>query len=378
MAGSLMYLAASRPDLVFVVCMCARYQAKSTKKHLEVIKRVFRYLRSTINLGLWYPKDIAMALTAYADADHEGCHDTRIRYDDVVLMFSCDPQSLVVGYSLDVNGLPFDIHASDKMAEENVPTPTPTRSDEQILPFNAWLPVRKGNLLLDLHKLQKNPIFRISDAKTRVYSFQLDKQWFTLNYDLLHKALEITHVDSAHPFESPPAGEQVMDFVNELGYPKAIHFVSKMHVIPKVEKDEFFRKPILQKLITKAIQNLPYYQQYLEMVARKPTAKKGGQKKIASKANKPKKPAMAKQPALAEQIKLRTDHLVDEEDEEPQPAPEIPVEDDEYNLQRGIQMSLESFQAPVSGVAIREPTLGITQRLPVVEGKGKGIATDDQ
>ncbi|GKE70883.1 hypothetical protein Tco_1528955, partial [Tanacetum coccineum] len=74
-------------------------------------------------------------------------------------------------------------------------------------------------------------------------------------------------------------------------------------VIPKVEKDEFFRKPILQKLITKAIQNLPYYQQYLEMVARKPTAKKGGQKKIASKANKPKKPTTAKQPALAEQTK---------------------------------------------------------------------------
>ncbi|GJW71962.1 hypothetical protein Tco_0128879 [Tanacetum coccineum] len=63
----------------------------------------------------------------------------------------------------------------------------------------------------------------------------------------------------------------------------------------------------------------------------------------------------------------RTDHLVDEEDEEPQPAPEIPVEDDEYNLQIGIQMSLESFQAPVGGVAIREPALGITQRLPVVE-----------
>ncbi|GJW78272.1 hypothetical protein Tco_0139954 [Tanacetum coccineum] len=50
----------------------------------------------------------------------------------------------------------------DKMAEENVPALAPTRSDEQILPFKVWLPVRKGNLLLDLQKLQKNPIFRIS------------------------------------------------------------------------------------------------------------------------------------------------------------------------------------------------------------------------
>ncbi|GJS16291.1 hypothetical protein Tco_0410763 [Tanacetum coccineum] len=77
MIGSLMYLTASRPDLVFVVCMCARYQSKPTKKHLEAVKRVFRYLQGTINMGLWYPKDTAMALTAYADADHAGCQDTR-------------------------------------------------------------------------------------------------------------------------------------------------------------------------------------------------------------------------------------------------------------------------------------------------------------
>nr|GEY54525.1 integrase, catalytic region, zinc finger, CCHC-type, peptidase aspartic, catalytic [Tanacetum cinerariifolium] len=77
MVGSLMYLIASRPDLVFVVCMCARYQAKPTKKHLETLKRVFRYLKGIINWGLWYPKDTAMALTAYADADHAGCQDMR-------------------------------------------------------------------------------------------------------------------------------------------------------------------------------------------------------------------------------------------------------------------------------------------------------------
>nr|GEW98482.1 integrase, catalytic region, zinc finger, CCHC-type, peptidase aspartic, catalytic [Tanacetum cinerariifolium] len=77
MVGSLIYLTASRPDLVFAICMCARYQAKPTKKHLEALKRVFRYLKGTINWGLWYPKDTAMALTAYADADHAGCQDTR-------------------------------------------------------------------------------------------------------------------------------------------------------------------------------------------------------------------------------------------------------------------------------------------------------------
>ncbi|GJR58320.1 retrovirus-related pol polyprotein from transposon TNT 1-94 [Tanacetum coccineum] len=76
MVGSLMYLTASRPDLVFAVCMCARYQAKPTKKHLEAIKRIFRYLKGTINMGLWYPKNNTMSLTAYADADHAGCQDS--------------------------------------------------------------------------------------------------------------------------------------------------------------------------------------------------------------------------------------------------------------------------------------------------------------
>ncbi|GJV15755.1 retrovirus-related pol polyprotein from transposon TNT 1-94 [Tanacetum coccineum] len=71
MIESLMYLTASRPDLLFAVCMCSR----PTKKHLEAVKQVFRYLQGTINMGLWYPKDTAMALTAYAD--HAGCQDTR-------------------------------------------------------------------------------------------------------------------------------------------------------------------------------------------------------------------------------------------------------------------------------------------------------------
>ncbi|GKA83450.1 retrovirus-related pol polyprotein from transposon TNT 1-94, partial [Tanacetum coccineum] len=77
MVGTLMYLTANRPDLTFVVCMYARYQAKPTEKHLHAIKRIFKYLRGTVNRGLWYPKNSSIALTAYADADHAGCQDTR-------------------------------------------------------------------------------------------------------------------------------------------------------------------------------------------------------------------------------------------------------------------------------------------------------------
>ncbi|GKC78582.1 retrovirus-related pol polyprotein from transposon TNT 1-94 [Tanacetum coccineum] len=77
MIGSLMYLIASRLDLVFAMYMCARYQSKPTKNHLKAVKRVFRYLQGTINMGLWYLKDTVMTLTTYVDADHAGCQDTR-------------------------------------------------------------------------------------------------------------------------------------------------------------------------------------------------------------------------------------------------------------------------------------------------------------
>nr|GEZ12905.1 integrase, catalytic region, zinc finger, CCHC-type, peptidase aspartic, catalytic [Tanacetum cinerariifolium] len=77
MIGSLMYLTSSRPDLTYAVCLCSRYQAKPTKKHLNPVKRIFRYLKETINMGLWYSKDIGMSLTAYADVDHAGCQNTR-------------------------------------------------------------------------------------------------------------------------------------------------------------------------------------------------------------------------------------------------------------------------------------------------------------
>nr|GEV18384.1 equilibrative nucleotide transporter 8-like [Tanacetum cinerariifolium] len=249
------------------------YQAKPTKNHLEVIKRFFRYLKRTINIGHWYPKDTAMALTAYADADHAGCQDIR----------------------------------RNKMAEENVHALT--RTDEH--------------------------------------------------------ALGITPKDSAHPFVAPPASDLVIDFVNNLGYPKELQFVLKIHnihkrsqsplhittddyslsnlkFVPKGELDEVFGMTIPKDLITDVIHG------------------EGGKKKKAPLAGKSKQPTRSKQSALAKQTKpvkektsklspskkirkgkvmkihkgKRYGHLVDEKDEEGQPAHEPQVEDDENNYQR--------------------------------------------
>ncbi|GJX72701.1 retrovirus-related pol polyprotein from transposon TNT 1-94 [Tanacetum coccineum] len=77
MVGALMYLTASRPDIVHATCYCARYQAKPTEKHLTAVKRIFRYLKDSINMGLWYPKDTGFELTTFSDSDHAGYLDSR-------------------------------------------------------------------------------------------------------------------------------------------------------------------------------------------------------------------------------------------------------------------------------------------------------------
>nr|GEZ95700.1 ribonuclease H-like domain-containing protein [Tanacetum cinerariifolium] len=76
MIGALMYLTSSKPDIVHATCLCARYQAKPTEKHLKEVKRIFCYLRGTINTSLWYTKDYGFELTGFSDADYARCKDT--------------------------------------------------------------------------------------------------------------------------------------------------------------------------------------------------------------------------------------------------------------------------------------------------------------
>ncbi|GJR31807.1 putative ribonuclease H-like domain-containing protein [Tanacetum coccineum] len=72
MIGSLMYLTSSRPDIMFAVCVCARYQVNTKVSHLHAVKRIFRYLKGQPKLGLWYPKDSPFDLVAYTHSDYAG------------------------------------------------------------------------------------------------------------------------------------------------------------------------------------------------------------------------------------------------------------------------------------------------------------------
>jgi hypothetical protein len=73
MIGSLLYVTASRPDLMFSVCLCARFQASPRESYLKAVKRISRYLKHTQNVGLWYPKGAKFELIGYSDSDYVGC-----------------------------------------------------------------------------------------------------------------------------------------------------------------------------------------------------------------------------------------------------------------------------------------------------------------
>ena len=74
MIGSLLYLYASRPDIMLSVCMCARFQANLKECHLMAVKRILRYLIHTPNLSLWYPKGSKFDLLGYSDPDYASCN----------------------------------------------------------------------------------------------------------------------------------------------------------------------------------------------------------------------------------------------------------------------------------------------------------------
>ncbi|GJR40126.1 putative ribonuclease H-like domain-containing protein [Tanacetum coccineum] len=103
MIGSLMYLTASRPDIMFVVCACARFQVTPKMSHLHAVKRIFRYLKGQPKLCLWYPRDSPFDLEAFSDSDYagaslvrksttRGCQFLRKR----LISWQCKKQTIVV------------------------------------------------------------------------------------------------------------------------------------------------------------------------------------------------------------------------------------------------------------------------------------------
>ncbi|GJW63593.1 retrovirus-related pol polyprotein from transposon TNT 1-94 [Tanacetum coccineum] len=89
MIGSLLYLTASRPDIQFSVCLCALFQKALKTSHLEAVKRIFRYIKGTTHLGLWYPKGTSIETVVYADSDHAGDYVDRKSTSSICTFVGC-------------------------------------------------------------------------------------------------------------------------------------------------------------------------------------------------------------------------------------------------------------------------------------------------
>nr|GEU38180.1 hypothetical protein [Tanacetum cinerariifolium] len=524
MVSSLMYLTASRPDLVFVVCMCTRSTSGSaqflgeklvswsSKKQkstaISTIEAKYIAMSGCCTQILWMRSQLSdygfafNMIPLYCDNRSaialccNNVHYSRSKYIDIRHYFICEQVEkgmvelyfVMTDYQLAyifTKALPrerfefllsrlgltvldsglHDSHDgslqclsdsglqyfpdSDKMANENVLAPAPIRSDDQILPFTAWVPIGKRNFILDL---QKNPIFQI------FMDILQNTNFFIACTALASEALEITTVDQAHQFVLPPSSDAIMDFLNQLGYLREIHFVLRMGVINLYQpwrailsvinqcitgKTSRFDRPrypalqILWDIITRT--NIDYaklmWEEFIQAIQAflidkdnmgSPT-KKGKKTKphvipysrftkliiyylrrhhnIHQRSRSPLNLVeddlslgiLKKSPKSTHLQKVRKGKVIkaqnvksslqlvnepDEEHDQPEAILKPQGTGEEYDLERAIQMTLESFQeqgqAHVGRVDIREPVVEATRPLPVVKSNGKAITTEEQ
>ncbi|GKB28619.1 retrovirus-related pol polyprotein from transposon TNT 1-94, partial [Tanacetum coccineum] len=268
MVGTLMYLTSSRPDLVYVVCMYARYQARPTEKHLHAIKIIFRYLSGTVNRGLWYLKDSAIALTSFADADYAGCQDTRRK------VCNCWETNLLAGHQKGRKALQYPVRKLNILPCPAVISLHKSASGEwsrRALLCQNGISVgghlhqgsmsRKNEFLIDKlglrsftletlkelaneagidskNKLLKNELVALENRraiskcymrinpgmkpKESTYQVALDALALTTCYP----AFLITAEVPGKEFDEPPTEEEALSFIRELGHSGEIRYIT--------------------------------------------------------------------------------------------------------------------------------------------------------
>ncbi|GJV29698.1 retrovirus-related pol polyprotein from transposon TNT 1-94 [Tanacetum coccineum] len=262
MIGSLMYLTSSRPDLIYAVCLCARYQAKPTEKHLNAVKRIFRYLKGTINIGLWYSKDTDMSLAAYSDADHAGCQDTRRSTSrstqflgdklvswsskkqkstaissteaEYIALSGCCAQILCNVQHYRAKHIHVRYHFIKEQVENGILELYFVRTEYQLVDiFTKPLPIERFNFLIE--KLDRNPViilkadvpeifmqqfwYTIKKVKdTESYEFLLANKKCTINAEVFRTILDICLRVEGVDFMDVPDDDTTLTFLIDLGY----------------------------------------------------------------------------------------------------------------------------------------------------------------
>ncbi|GJT56427.1 retrovirus-related pol polyprotein from transposon TNT 1-94 [Tanacetum coccineum] len=284
MIGALMYLTSSRPDIVHATCFCARYQAKPTEKHLKEVKRIFRYLRGSVNMGLWYTKDSSFELTGFSDADYSGCKDTfkitfggaqflgeklvswsskkqdcmalstakaeymslsvccaeviwmRTQLTDYGVHFNkipiyCDSKS-AIGISCNpiqhsrTKHIVVHYHFLKEHVEKGMIELYFVKTDNQLADlFNKALPADRFNYLvrrLGMRSLSPQELDRLAKSTSELYSLV-----FTVTMEIL---LETTSNKLLVEFNEPPTEEEALSFIRELGHFGEIKYITDVIV----------------------------------------------------------------------------------------------------------------------------------------------------
>ncbi|GJZ10708.1 retrovirus-related pol polyprotein from transposon TNT 1-94 [Tanacetum coccineum] len=267
MIGSLMYLTSSKPDLIYAVCLCARYQAKPTENHLNMVKRIFRYLEGTINMRLWYSKDTDMSLTTYLDADHAGCQDTRRSTSgsaqflgDKLVSWSSKKQksTAISNYGFQFNKIPLyydnksaidiccnnvqhsrakpinrTIQLLDQKARNINPVVTQQVAlDNVLVAPEKRLKIERCNARIEFSKPQNKATYQNTIKKIRdtdAYSFKIDKKKCRVDTEVFREILQIFTSLHNQDFIVPPSKDELIPFIQELGYSRKCDMLSVIH-----------------------------------------------------------------------------------------------------------------------------------------------------
>ncbi|GJU09700.1 retrovirus-related pol polyprotein from transposon TNT 1-94 [Tanacetum coccineum] len=236
MIGSLMYLTSSRPDLIYAVCLCARYQAKPTEKHLNAVKRIFRYLKGTINMGIWYSKDTDMSLTAYADADYAGCQDTRRSTSgsaqflgDKLVSWSSKKQKCTAISSTEAEYIALSRKYNGRLNPRKIQI-EPTF--QVVLDALALTPCYSTFLITaNVPEVYMHQFWDSVYKHDTFYRFKLDKRKrFKLNMEIFIDDFKICPRVQGQDFDTLPTDKEIMSFLRELGHTGEINSLNDVVV----------------------------------------------------------------------------------------------------------------------------------------------------
>nr|GEX76665.1 retrovirus-related Pol polyprotein from transposon TNT 1-94 [Tanacetum cinerariifolium] len=194
---------ANRPDLQFAICMCARYQARPTEKHVHAVKRIFRYLRGTVHRGLWYPKDSSVALTAFADLDHAGYQDThRICTDS----FLNKTMATII--------------------EQQVAL------DEALVPSTQRLRIERSNFRLPSVIQSKESTLQLATAYVhqRSIRFKMNNKKHIVELESFREMLHICPRIPGQAFAELPFEEEILEFIRFLGHGAPIRTLTDINI----------------------------------------------------------------------------------------------------------------------------------------------------